>query len=60
MNEVIVIESKKNIKLRAGSNNKAIFNNFLTNAYISSYALGDLCPECYNSDRLHCNKSDAI
>mmetsp|Transcript_14986 Transcript_14986/g.1352 ORF Transcript_14986/g.1352 Transcript_14986/m.1352 type:complete len:92 (-) Transcript_14986:1793-2068(-) len=60
MNEVIVIENKKNIKLRAGSNNKIIFDNYLTNAYINSYALGDTCPDCYNSDRLYCKNTDAM
>lgn len=60
MNEVIVIESKKNIKLRAGSNNKIVFDNYLTNAYFNAYALGDSCADCYDTDRLHCKNIDAM
>lgn len=35
MNEVIVVECRKNIKLRSGSGNARIHNNFLSNAYIN-------------------------
>lgn len=47
MNEVIVIECKKNIKLRSGSGNARVHNNFLTNAYFNAYAIADSCTDCY-------------